>query len=399
MHGAYIREERDETMRWKVSKMIWMKQICMKSKLTMLVSGVLLPAVMCAAGAASAKVRIKDVTVIAGIPEKQLIGYGLIVGLNGTGDGSKSTFTVNSFVSMLEKLGITVSPEDIRVKNVAAVVVTAELPPFTPKGTRTDVVVSSLGDASSLEGGLLLLTPLRGYDGVTYAVAQGPVSIGGFNIEAGAGNVVRQNHATVGRVPRGALVKASPSEQLLDGNRFTLTLDDPDFKSVANITDQINVRYGTGLASALNSRMIEIRVPNGYARNPVAFVAEIEAMEVELDRVARVIINERTGTVVVGGGVVIDEVAIAHGNLKVEIKANYAVSQPMPFGEGESIVVPEVETIVENNEARLFAIRDACTVGNIASALNELGISPRDMIAIFQALKRAGALRAELVIM
>ncbi|MBU8922185.1 MAG: flagellar basal body P-ring protein FlgI [Bacteroidales bacterium] len=344
-------------------------------------------------------VRVKDVTSIAGTNDIQLIGYGLIVGLNGTGDGNKSAFTVNSIVSMLEKLGMTVSPNDIKVKNVAAVVVTAELHPFTPVGTRMDVTVSSLGDASSLEGGQLLLTPLRAFDGLNYAVAQGAVSIGGFNIDAGAGNVLRKNHATVGRVPEGAIVRKQPEGEVAKNNHFTLTLNDPDYQSVTNIANQINFTYRMKLAEALNSRAVEIRVPPMYEKNPVAFIADIGRMEVQLDNPARVVINERTGTVVIGGDVSIEEVAIAHGNLQVEIRASYGVSQPMAFGEGESIIVPEIETRVEDKEARLFAIRDSNTVTDIAAALNELGITPRDMVAIFQALKRAGALKAELVIM
>ncbi len=364
----------------------------------MITAAIIVLAVLPPAGA-SCTVRVKDVASVAGTNDIQLIGYGLIVGLGGTGDGNKSAFTVNSIVSMLEKLGITVSPEEIKVKNVAAVVVTAELPPFTALGTRIDVTVSSLGDASSLEGGQLLLAPLRAYDGVTYAVAQGAVSIGGFNIDAGAGNVFRRNHSTVGRVPEGAIIKRQPEGEVVTDNKFILTLDDPDYQSVTNIAEQINNTFRMKLASALNSKSVEVSVPPEYRLNPVAFIANVGRMEVALDITARVVINERTGTVVIGGEVEIDEVAIAHGNLQVEIRASYAVSQPMAFGDGESVVVPEIETKVEDKEARLFALRESNTVSDIAAALNELGITPRDMVAIFQALKRAGALRAELVIM
>jgi len=350
-------------------------------------------------GNSSGIVRIKDIASIGGLENKQLIGYGLVVGLNGTGDGTKSAFTVNSIVSMLEKMGITVSPSEIKVKNVAAVIVTAELPPFTPEGSRIDVTVSSLGDASSLEGGQLLMTPMKGADGVTYAVAQGPVSIGGFNIDAGAGNVTRKNHATVGRIPEGAIVRRSTDKNEMNGDQFTLVLDDPDYQSVTNIANQINFKYKMMIARALNSRLVRVKVPPQYRRNPVEFIAEVGQMRVAVDSHARVVINERTGTIVVGGDVLIDEVAIAHGNLKIEIKANYAVSQPMAFAGGESVIVPEIETVVEDKEARFFAVRPSNTVGDIASALNELGVTPRDMIAIFQALKKAGALKADLIIM
>lgn len=350
-------------------------------------------------GNAYSMVRIKDVAKINGMENEQLIGYGLVVGLNGTGDGTKSTFTVNSIVSMLEKMGVTVSIDEIRVKNVAAVMVTAEMPPFTPKGSRIDVTVSSLGDASSLEGGQLLMTPLRSPDGVTYVLAQGPVSIGGFNVNAGAGNVIRKNHSTVGRIPNGGIVKKSRDDDIINDDQFTLVMDDPDFESVTNIANQINFKYKMMIARALNSRLIKVKVPPQFKMNPVRFIAEVGEMTVEVDKPARVVINERTGTIVIGGNVVIDEVAIAHGNLKIEIKANYGVSQPMAFASGESVVVPEIETVVENKEAKFFAVRPSSTVGDIASALNELGVTPRDMVAIFQALKQAGALKAELVIM
>jgi len=289
--------------------------------------------------------------------------------------------------------------DEIRVKNVAAVMVTAEMPPFTPKGSRIDVTVSSLGDASSLEGGQLLMTPLRSPDGVTYVLAQGPVSIGGFNVNAGAGNVIRKNHSTVGRIPNGGIVKKSRDDDIINDDQFTLVMEDPDFESVTNIANQINFKYKMMIARALNSRLIKVKVPPQFKMNPVRFIAEVGEMTVEVDKPARVVINERTGTIVIGGNVVIDEVAIAHGNLKIEIKANYGVSQPMAFASGESVVVPEIETVVENKEAKFFAVRPSSTVGDIASALNELGVTPRDMVAIFQALKQAGALKAELVIM
>jgi flagellar P-ring protein precursor FlgI len=344
-------------------------------------------------------VRIKDATTLAGVPDNQVVGYGLIVGLNGTGDGNKSAFTVNSIASMLEKFGITISASQIKVKNVAAVIVTSDIPPFSPVGTRVDVNVSSMGDASSLEGGQLLMTPLRGQDGVTYAVAQGPVSIGGFNINAGAGNVIRRNHSTVGRIPDGAIIRRQQGNSYLQDDTFTLSLNNPDFQSAINITNLINTMYRKKLASAIDSREIRVKIPPGYLDNPVAFIADVGNFDVELDKAARVVINERTGTVVIGGNVIIDEVAIAHGNLQVEITSRYGVSQPMPFGEGQSLVVPEVETVVKDKNARLLALRESSTVGEIASALNELGVTPRDIVAIFQALKEAGALNAELTIM
>ncbi|MCD6379223.1 flagellar basal body P-ring protein FlgI [bacterium] len=348
---------------------------------------------------AGANVRIKDATQLAGIPDEQVVGYGLIVGLNGTGDGNKSVFTVNSIVSMLEKFGVTVPASDVKVENVAAVIVTAQIQAFTPVGTKMDVMVSSLSDASSLEGGQLLMTPLRGQDGNVYAVAQGPVSIGGFNIEAGAGNVIRRNHSTVGRIPDGAIIRRQPAGELTNNDMFKLSLHNPDFQSATNIVNHINFLYQMKLASALDSREIVVKIPPQYSKNHVAFIAEIGNMEVTLDKLARVVINERTGTVIIGGKVIIDEVAIAHGNLQVEISAKYGVSQPMSFGQGQSVVVPEIETIVKDKEARLFAMRKSSTVSDIASALNELGVTPRDIVAIFQALKKAGALNAELVIM
>jgi len=300
---------------------------------------------------------------------------------------------------MLEKFGVTVPASDVKVENVAAVIVTAQIQAFTPVGTKMDVIVSSLSDASSLEGGQLLMTPLKGQSGDVYAVAQGPVSIGGFNIEAGAGNIIRRNHATVGRIPNGAIIRKQPASNLLNGNEFKLSLNYPDFQSAINIVNHINFLYQMKLASALDSREIVVTIPPQYIKNPVGFIAEIGNMKVSLDKLAKVVINERTGTVIIGGKVIIDEVAIAHGNLQVEISSKYGVSQPMSFGQGQSVIVPEVEAVVKDKEARLFALRKSSTVSDIASALNELGVTPRDIVAIFQALKKAGALNAKLVIM
>ncbi len=351
---------------------------------------------------AEATSRIKDIAQIQGLETEMVIGYGLVVGLNGTGDGRKATFTSQSLQNMLERFGITVDAREFKVANVAAVLVTGEIGPFVRPGATIDVTVSSVGDATSLEGGMLLATPLLGLDGSVYAVAQGPVSIGGFNVSGGVGNSVRNNHATAGRVVGGAVVKRAPSLASLDAAGFDLALRDMDFHTVSSVVDAINGRFGGGVAAGLDGRTVRVAIPPGRRADPVGFIAELEGLRVDVDVPARVVINEKTGTVVVGANVQVGEAAIAHGNLTVEITTRFGVSQPVApvlgEGGGETVIVPDIQTSVSENEARIFALRGTVSVGELADALNRIGVTPRDMVAIFEALKRAGALRAELVV-
>lgn len=341
-------------------------------------------------------VRIKDLADINGVRDNQLVGYGLVVGLDGTGDGKKSLFTVQSMVSMLEKMGITVSANDIAVSNVAAVMVTAELPPFAKAGQRIDVLVNSIGDAKNLQGGTLLMTPLKAANDQVYAVAQGPVNTGGFAAE-GQGGSVQKNFPTVGRVIDGALVEREVQINLNTRRSLTLSLRQPDFTTVTRMSEAINSLFYDRIAAAQDAGTVEVKVPMAYLGNIVGLVAMIEKLEVQPDLTARVVINERTGTVVMGESVRISTIAIAHGNLSIVIKESPQVSQPLPFSEnGETVVTPDTSINVEEGENQLVLMPARASIGEVVNALNALGVSPRDLIAIFQAIKAAGALQAEL---
>jgi len=369
-----------------------MRKILLSTLLSLFLLGILVPA-------ASAS-RIKDIARVNGLQGDHLIGYGLVVGLGGTGDGKRTGFTTHSVAGMMEKFGITLDAEEIRMKNVAAVMVTAHLAPGSRAGGQLDVTVSSVGDATSLEGGILLMTPLlRESDGEQYGVAQGPMSIGGYNVEGGKGNSSRKNNSNVGRIPAGATLSRDFPGQYIRDNRVDIMLYSPDFTTAANLANKVNERLGEGLAEARDASRISVSIPKEYAHNSIGFLSALENLEVITDRAARVVINERTGTVVVGQHVTIKDVAIAHGNLNVEIKTGFSASQPAPFGQGRSLLVPDVSTNVQDSSGKLAMVEDGNTVEKVAQALNELGVSPRDMISIFQALKAAGALEAELLIM
>lgn len=342
-------------------------------------------------------VRVKDIAHIQGDRINQLTGLGLIIGLAGTGDGSSSMANVQMIANMLERYGLTVAPRDLRTRNVAAVMVTAELPPFARNGDNIDVVVSSFGDAKSLQGGVLLMTPLRAADGEVYAVAQGSVSIGGFNV-SGGGAKVQKNHATVGRIPNGATVEREVGASFTNGNYLDLVLDSPDFTTVNRLVENINATFDTSVARALDKSTVEVLIPEEYQLDPVAFVARLEAIEVQPDTTAKVVINERTGTVVMGQNVRISTVAVAHGNLSVTITQSLEVSQPWPDSPGTTQVIPESQIEVAEEDARLMVVPSGASVNDLVKALNGIGATPRDIIAILQAVKAAGALHGELEI-
>jgi len=341
--------------------------------------------------------RIKDLVHIQGVRENQLIGYGLIVGLKGTGDKGGGKFTINSLANMLRKLGVSVDPAELKVKNVAAVIVTATLPPFARRGERIDVTISSLGDASSLQGGTLLLTPLKGADDQVYAVAQGPLSVGGFAAEGGASGV-QKNHPTVARIPQGALIEREVPFSLNPQSPLIMTLDRADFVTAARIAKKINDTLNMDLAHAQDPRSISLTIPSQFQKNLVELVANIQEIEVEPDTQARVVINERTGTVVVGENVRISSVAISHGNLSIEIKETQQVSQPPPLSPGETQKVPQTDITIHEERGNLIPLPANTTVGELVRALNAIGVSPRDLIAILQSIRAAGALHAELEI-
>lgn len=344
-------------------------------------------------------VRIKDIADIKGVRQNQLVGYGLVVGLNGTGDSDNAIFTLQSMASMLEKMGVTVKPEDIQVDNVAAVMVTADLPAFARTGSRIDVLVSSIGDAENLQGGNLLFTPLKAADGQVYAVAQGPISTGGFVVGSASGTGVQKNFPTVGRVVNGGLIEKEISTDFNQKKLLTLTLQQPDFTTASRMAQAINTAFYEQIARTLDAGTIEIKVPQKYWGNTVPMVTMIERLGVTPDAVSKVVINERTGTVIMGENVRISTIAIAHGNLSIEVKEDQNVSQPLPFSRtGRTVVTPDSEVSVQEGNNPIFLVESGVSIGEVVKALNALGVSPRDLIAIFQALKAAGALQAELEI-
>lgn len=340
--------------------------------------------------------RIKDIARVDGVRDNQLTGYGLVMGLAGTGDSDKTIFTAQSIASMLKTFGITVSPTQFKVKNVAAVMVTATLPPFVRSGDTLDVTVSSLGDAKSLQGGTLIMTPLKAANGMVYAVAQGAVSVGGFSVSAG-GSAASKNFTTSGRVPSGALVEREVASVFGDGQTMSLVLHQPDFTTANRVANAINYRFGA-IAGAKDAGSVTVGIPGQYANNTVAFIAALEDLLVTPDAVAKVVINERTGTIVMGSDVSISEVAVAQGNLQVRIKSGAEVSQPPIFSGGSTVVVPTKDLNVEEQPASLIVMPSSVNVGDVVKSLNAAGATPRDIIAILQGIKAAGALHAELEI-
>ncbi|MCA9784588.1 MAG: flagellar basal body P-ring protein FlgI [Calditrichaeota bacterium] len=359
-------------------------------------AGLLLLLLALTAGAA----RLKEISEFRGAEELDLLGYGIVVGLDGTGDGSKSQFTMQALANMLERFGLSVDPAQLKPKNVAAVMVTAKLPAFARAGEHLDLTLSSMGDAKSLMGGTLLMTPLTDAEGqIAWANGQGPISIGGFNFEAG-GSSIRKNYTLVGRVPEGGIVLRDRLGGLTRNGELTISLRDQDFTNARRVQDAVNTAFGEELAAALNGSQIRVTLPAGVLaeQQVVEMVSVIENLEIDVDLRARVVINERTGTVVVGRNVRLSPVAVAHGNLSVVIKSDQQSSQPAPFSLGNTAQNTNQDISVTADEARLVVLDDMIDVNGVARALNSLGVSPRDIISIFQLLKAAGALQADLVI-
>jgi len=339
--------------------------------------------------------RLKDIAHVYGVRSNQLIGYGLVVGLAGTGDSQQIIFSLQSIVNMLERFGIKINPAQLRTRNVAAVMVTANIPPFAKVGSKIDALVASMGDAKSLEGGMLLMTPLRGPDGQIYAMAQGPISIGGFG-GAGAGGQVRKNFLTVGRVINGVMVEREIPTHFANNNELSIVLNQPDFTTAAEVASVINKNLNATLAKAIDASTIKISIPAKYQNNLVDLVARLEGLEVVPNTVAKVVVNERTGTVVIGENVRISTVAVAQGGLSIVIKETPKVSQPLPFSTGETVVTPETEIEIKEEKTPIYLVPQVATIGDLVRALNAIGATPRDLIAILQAIKAAGALQAEL---
>jgi len=343
--------------------------------------------------------RVKDITLVEGGRDNQLVGYGLVVGLAGEGD-SNALSTLRSVANVLQRHGLNVSSVEIKSKNVAAVMITADIPAFLKPGSRIDVTIASLGDAKTLQGGVLLQSPLLGGDGRVYAVAQGPIAIGGFLGGSGGagGATVQKNHPTVGQISNGAIVEREVPTQFVHEDTMRLLLHNPDFTSASRMADAINVRW-PALADAVDAATVKVKVPEAYRGRDVAFLADLGTIEVDPDSLARIIINERTGTIVATATVRISHVAIAHGALTITVTSNLGVSQPGPFSRtGQTTVVPSTQTAVNETKGGFTVINEPPTIERLAAALNALGVSTRDLMAIFQSLKRSGALQAELII-
>ncbi len=356
--------------------------------------------IVVAGPSAEGRSRIKDIADFEGVRDNMLVGYGLVVGLNGTGDSLRnSTFTAQSLESMLERLGVSTRGQNIKTKNVAAVMVTSTLPPFARQGARVDISVSALGDAKSLLGGTLLVTPLHGADGEIYAVAQGQLTVGGFAAEGDAASVVK-GVPTSARIANGAIVEREVGFELDQLDRVRILLHNPDFTTAARIAGAINSHLKARVARANDSATVELDVPPAFQQQISALMTRIEQLEVDPDQPARVLIDEQSGIIVMGEDVQIDQVAIAQGNLTVRITESPEVAQPAPLSDGETVVVPRTQIQVgEASDQKMAILPKGVNLQELVAGLNALGVSPRDLISILQAIKAAGALQAEIEVM
>jgi len=344
--------------------------------------------------------RLKDLTHIEGGRDNQLIGYGLVTGLAGDGDSTTSIFTLQAISNSLESLGIQVPAGTIKSNNVAAVMLTTDIGPYIRPGARIDVTVSSLGDADSLQGGVLLQTPMLGADGVVYAVAQGPIAVGGFLGGSGGagGATIQQNHPTVGIISNGAIVERRIKSDLFNNGRLNLLLHNPDFTSSVRIADAVNATF-PGSSLATDSGTVNVIIPDSFIGQETNFMAAIGALEALPDVRARVIVNERTGTIVATSSVRISTVAISHGSLTITIASGLQASQPGPLSEGgETVVLPSSDVTVDEAKGSFLVVEDLPTIERLTSALNALGVTTREMMSILQTMKKAGALQAELIL-
>jgi flagellar P-ring protein precursor FlgI len=356
----------------------------------------LIVCLLAAAALCPGATRLKELVSIEGVRENQLVGYGLVVGLNGTGDRRQTLFSAQSLANMLQQMGVAVDSTAMRVNNTAAVMVTASLPAFARAGARIDVTAAAIGDASNLQGGLLVMTSLRGVDGQVYAMAQGPVVTGGF-VAGGGGNRQTVNHPTVGRIANGASVER-PSPSVALNGVIRLQLRHADFTTAARIAEALNKHFPgeAPVARAQDAAAVEVTAPQQYASRSTEFIAAMEVVTVEADQTAKIVVNERTGTIVMGREVQILPVAIMHGNLSIEVTTTYEVSQPNALAGGTTQVTPRVSVGVKEDRARDLVIPRGATVEDLVRALNSIGVTPRDVIAILQNIKVAGALAADI---
>jgi flagellar P-ring protein FlgI len=348
--------------------------------------------------------RIKDLTNIRGVRSNQLIGFGLVIGLTGTGDSATNVFfSIQTMVSMLRRMGVTVPSTEVdqlKFKNVATVMVTADLPAFARQGDKIDVTISSVGDSLSLQGGTLLMTPLKGSDSTTYAIAQGPISIGGFSV-SGQARGIQKNHLTVGRISNGGLVEKELNVDFNGKEEILFSMKKTDFTTASRISQKINDKLKSVYASVVDARSIKVIVPPEYIGTASLFVTELEGLDVDPDISAKVIIDERTGTVVMGENVRLSTVAVAHGALFIEIKEEPIVAQPPPLApeSAETVVLPRTRIALQEGQDKLLVVPKGISLGEVVSALNSIGVTPRDLIAILQAIKASGSLHAELEIL
>jgi len=349
------------------------------------------------AGAQGALVKISTLVNVEGVRPNYLTGYGIVVGLNGSGDGTTSVFTLQSIANMLRKMGIYVDPKAVKTKNAAAVIVTAKLPPFAKPGMTFDVEVASLGDAKSIANGVLIRTPLLGPDGKVYAFAQGPVSTGGGFSESNKGGKVQKNFPTAGIIPNGGIVERPLPFELSQMKQLVLTLNQPNFTLASEIAQVINEHFGKSLARAVDSATVKVDYPAGV--NKVKFISEVLNLEVNTVPEPTIVIYEKTGTVIMSGDIKIDPpVYVSHGNIYVSVTKTPVISQPPPLSGGKTVVTQQVKTTVKEENGRIFGINSP-SLRDLVKALNQLGVSPRDLIAILQAMKAAGKLHAKIVIM
>ncbi len=359
-------------------------------------------AMMCASSfLAASPVRIKDIVSVEGIRDNQLIGYGIVVGVKGTGDDlTSSPYSKETIIAMLERLGVNVRDQaaNLKSKNIAAVMVTADLPPFARHGTRIDVTVSAIGTAKDLLGGTLLVTPMKGANGAVYAVAQGPVATNAFQAAGKSESSITKGVPTSGKITNGAIVEQEVGFEFKDNFMINLSLHNPDFTTARRIAIEINRKMGSGVAQALDPSTVRLIVPEAYRKNPLLFITEIEQLRVVPDQIAKIIIDEQNGVIVMGQNVRISKVAISHGNLTIRITETPQVSQPNPFAnQGQTTVVDRSEvSITEGDENKLTVLHGGVSLQELVDGLNALGVSPRDMITILQNIKAAGALQAEL---
>jgi len=345
------------------------------------------------------QVLIRDIVTIDGIRDNPLIGYGVVVGLKRTGDSQQTIFTTQTLANMLQRLGVQVTAATIQVRNIAAVMVTASLPPFARPGTTLDVTVSSVGDAKSLEGGVLLLTSLHAADGQVYAEAQGPLTLGGYTVGAN-GNTKEVNHVTVGRVPNGGIVERDASIDLAKLKIISLSLREQDFSVTRDIASAINHEFGKDVASAIDSRRVDLNIPQMGAAPIPTLLAKVQSLPLSIHPAAKVIVNERTGTIVMGGDVKLSPVSVLHGDLTVEVSTTFAVSQPAPFSKtGTTEVVPETEVKTKEGPAKSIQLKEGASVEELINGLHTMGATAHDIVAIIQAIKAAGGLQAELEVL